>query len=834
MKLILFSVAIQLTFSIALRAQNFGGPNDRGMFLGERPMPNAPLTHTRPPFLKSEETLAQTWDATIAGYGNNPDGMTVNCFAEDSDNLYVGGDFLFFDTSETQFIAHYNRKTGIWDGLDGGFDNNLYALALHNGKLYAAGAFNYAGSNNTAVNHVAMWDGTSWHDLGGGMNASVYTLAFVGDTLYAGGAFTEAGGITADFLAYWDGANWWEAALGTSYPVSSLYATHDSLFVGGDFNYVGSELQNTGILARGTAMLRNGSWSSLGSGYYCSCIAFFKNKLWAAGGYYLNDGTFAGQLAAFDGAVWSTFSSDTLVGTNSTGDINALVPMGDTLVALGNFSSIAGLTSNGIAMFSNGSWSSPGNLYGEGFSAIRFDNKLYVGGRFTKAGSTNVESFATYSNGAWGTLPSPESSNVGWQSDEVVAIATTSRYVIIGGNFETIAGIPCNHVAAFDKKIGAWITLGPGVDGDVRSLAIKGDTLVVGGSFNHAGSIVCQHLAMCNLITKQWYPMGSGAHRYVGAIAVHADTIFAPVFYTYDGTYAYDYIGQWDGSNWNMFGNGLRVGYINALAWQGSTLFAGGTFARSDEQTVLNGVAQIQEGNSWGSLNSGVNSYVYALAVSGDSLFVGGGFTLADGQVDSALAVWNGSSWNPIGAAGFDGPVYALAGDGKGGVYAGGNFSEVAQVGRGRLVHWNGKTYGTVAAGVDNTVSSLATDSVALYVGGWLTTAGSNQTESLHFAALDGAGVDAVNAPAPIPASLAIYPNPAVNISAVSFTLPKASQVRLELFNAIGTKISTLADVYFSSGDHEFSIGAKGLTPGIYFLRLTENGRSEMQNFVVE
>ena len=43
--------------------------------------------------------------------------MTVNCFAEDSDNLYIGGDFRAFDTVSAQFIVQYNRKTGIWSAL---------------------------------------------------------------------------------------------------------------------------------------------------------------------------------------------------------------------------------------------------------------------------------------------------------------------------------------------------------------------------------------------------------------------------------------------------------------------------------------------------------------------------------------------------------------------------------------------------------------------------------------------------------------------------------------------------------------------------------------------
>ena len=111
-----------------------GGSSGGGMM--HRPIPNAPLqANLKPPFLKGDQALAETWSSTIAALGNNPDGMAVNCFAEDSDNLYIGGDFLQFDTVQTQFIVQYNRKTGVWSNLGGGFDNNVYSLAVHKGIL---------------------------------------------------------------------------------------------------------------------------------------------------------------------------------------------------------------------------------------------------------------------------------------------------------------------------------------------------------------------------------------------------------------------------------------------------------------------------------------------------------------------------------------------------------------------------------------------------------------------------------------------------------------------------------------------------------------------------
>ncbi len=822
--------------NIAVAQQpGLGGVGSSGGGTMHRPTPN--VTRAHPSFIKGEQSLAETWDATIAGYGNAPDGMTVNCFAEDSDNLYIGGDFLSFDTVASQFIVQYNRKTGVWSSLAGGFNNEVYSLAVHNDTLYAAGSFGETHDGSGSLNYIAMWDGTSWQSVGGGMNDVVNSIAFIGDTLYAGGAFSVAGGVTANNLAYWDGQTWNEAFGGTSYPVNCLFSTHDSLFVGGNFNYVGSGTSNTGQLALGTAMLQNGTWTTFAGGAYCSTIAVFDGELWAAGDFYglPQDGPLVNDIAYWDGTGWNAVSGDTSVGTDGTGPVNQLLVVGDTLLALGQFGSMAGVHATGIAMFKNGTWSQvAGGLYGYGKSAIPFDGKLFVGGRFTKAGTVNAMSIASLSKGTWDSAASIAPILAGWASAQVRAIATTNRYVFIGGAFTTIAGKICNHVAAYDKQRGIWTTLGDGVDGDVYSLAVSGDNLFVGGFFNQAGTIRAVNIAEYNIATAQWSAMGTGARRSVSAIAVDASgAVYAPIYNppATVGSY-YDFLGVWNGTSWSQFGNGLSSGYIQALTWQGSTLFAAGSFSTADDGTKVNGVAQLQN-DFWGGLSNGLNDYAYALAVSGDSLYVGGVFTQADGQPATSLAVWNGNDWNPIGT-GFNNGVYALTSDGNGGVYVGGQFTTVAGISRGDLVHWNGSAFGSVSSGVNNTVSALATDASALYAGGWFDEAGSTKITSLHFGALNGAGVSAVALSAQIQPSLSIYPNPASASSNVSLVLSKPADIRLELFNTLGEKIDMIAGGHYEMGTQNFSLDTRTLSSGIYFLRLTGEGTITTEDFVIE
>ncbi len=807
-------------------------------------MPNAPnAPRAIPPFLKGDQTLAETWSSTIAAYGNNPDGMTINCFAEDSDNLYIGGDFRTFDTVVAGYIVQYNRKTGQWISMDTGFDNDVYSLAIHNGVLYAAGDFYQTYSGGTTLNYIAEWNGTSWLSVGGGMNGEVTSIAFVGDTLYAGGGFSLAGSATVNNLAYWDGQNWYEAFGGTTGEVLTLLATHDSLFVGGGFTYVDRPNSSApGIVADGVALLQNGNWITYGNGFVANSVTFYHDTLWA-GGSNFGDGyndTIVNQMVFWNGSVWQAVVVDTNVGTNGTGEIDQLITVGDTLIALGAFSSIGGAQANGIAMYHNGTWSSlAGGLYGYGLAAIPFNGQLYVGGRYTQAGKTPAMGIASLSNGTWTSHASLKYTNVGWQTDQVNAIATTSNEVFIGGDFVTIAGRICNHVAAYDKLENKWLVLDSGVDGNVSSLAVLNDTLYVGGSFNHAGYISARHIAKYNIATGKWSAMGNGSVRAPNAIATDGQFVYAAIYnplVTKTKTF-YDYIGRWDGTQWNPFGNGLNAGYIEALAWQDSILYAAGSFVQTDSGNEVNYVAHIQSGGSWENLNDGLNRAGFALAVSGDSLYVGGAFTQADGQTCSSLAVWNNANqeWNPIGGSEFNGYVYSLAADGNGGVYAGGYFNEVDQAVGNNLVQWNGSSFVTVGSGVNNEVESLATDETALYAGGWFQTADNAMVRSLHFGALAGAGASSVSISSlPDVTSLSIYPNPASSSATISMGLAKAGNIRIEIFNALGVRVALVADGNYQTGQQEFTVDAGKLVSGIYFLRLTNDGVTSTENFVVE
>lgn len=65
------------------------------------------------------------------------------------------------------------------------------------------------------------------------------------------------------------------------------------------------------------------------------------------------------------------------------------------------------------------------------------------------------------------------------------------------------------------------------------------------------------------------------------------------------------------------------------------------------------------------------------------------------------------------------------------------------------------------------------------------------------------------------------YPNPFNPSTRIQFSLPKASNVTLKVFNMLGQEVATLVSGSLSAGDHDVTFNAKNLASGLYFYRLT-------------
>ena len=158
-----------------------------------------------------------------------------------------------------------------------GVDGTVYALAVYDSNLIAAGGFTTAGG--VSANYIAAWDGTSWSALAKGMNSFVRALTVHNSRLIAGGDFTTAGGVTVKYIASWDGTSWSALGTGMSRTVRALTVYNNQLVAGGQFTAAG------GVSARRIASWDGTSWSALGTGMSStvSALTVYNNQLITGG-----------------------------------------------------------------------------------------------------------------------------------------------------------------------------------------------------------------------------------------------------------------------------------------------------------------------------------------------------------------------------------------------------------------------------------------------------------------------------------------------------------------------------------------------------------------------
>ena len=153
------------------------------------------------------------------------------------------------------------------------------------------------------------------------------------------------------------------------------------------------------------------------------------------------------------------------------------------------------------------------------------------------------------------------------------------------------------------------------------------------------------------------------------------------------------------------------------------------------------------EGN-WENLGEGVpmsfNGSIYTVVEINGSIIVGGSFTnLADNPEMDYIAKWDGVNWSPLGNDGLgngslNNSVNALAVDGNGNLYVGGDFTDIKDNGivlseADYVAKWDGTNWSTLGnngagnGALSSSVNALAVDGNGnLYVGGWFTNVNNN------------------------------------------------------------------------------------------------------------
>jgi len=77
------------------------------------------------------------------------------------------------------------------------------------------------------------------------------------------------------------------------------------------------------------------------------------------------------------------------------------------------------------------------------------------------------------------------------------------------------------------------------------------------------------------------------------------------------------------------------------------------------------------------------------------------------------------------------------------------------------------------------------------------------------------------------------YPNPFNPSTAIQFSVPEQSFVKLEVFNTLGEKVSTLVSEELNAGNYKYEWNAEGLPSGINFYKLSAGNFTETKKMIL-
>jgi hypothetical protein len=295
--------------------------------------------------------------------------------------------------------------------------------------------------------------------------------------------------------------------------------------------------------------------------------------------------------------------------------------------------SLVGLT-NSHSLAQCDSWHSIGSGLGNPPTTVVRDLAVYDG-ELIAAGSFNtvVDYIGRWDDriGQWQTIG-------GGTNDSINTIAVYGSELIAAGWFTSAGGQNANRIARWNGS--TWQPLGMGMSGPVFGLGVFEGNLVAGGWFTFAGGVIVNGIARWN--GSIWQPMGDLDDETLHDFAVYDGMLYALGSY---GAY------RWNGASWELLSPG-GGGSVNCLTVYRGSLVFGGAFLGMGGQISKRVIQWNGLTDDWDPLGQGIDgefSHVDSLTIHNGDLIAGGVFASAGGQPASAIARWNGVSWEPLG-----------------------------------------------------------------------------------------------------------------------------------------------------------------------------------------
>lgn len=303
-----------------------------------------------------------------------------------------------------------------------------------------------------------------------------------------------------------------------------------------------------------------------------------------------DNGTYSKDIAAYSYSMDNWIALDSgLLGPNRTNDLCENVTLyKNTLIATGAFLTAGGVldTVNCIAQLDsiNGEWHGLGSGFSNpdtdrnlfSYIARQWGDDLYVGGDFRTAGGNECHYIAKWNDSAWSDL------DVG-TNYEVWALAVYDDALFVGGTFSRAgsSNLVCNNIAKWNGT--SWEQAG-NIWGWVAVLYVYNNELYAGGVFDSADGHICNGFAKYDTTTNSWVNVGTGTDglgKTVRAMTEYNGNLYITgSFYYMNGVPCYD-LCRFDGTDFCAISNGIEE-LGRSLTVYNNGLYVGGNFYSAD------------------------------------------------------------------------------------------------------------------------------------------------------------------------------------------------------------------------------------------------------------
>jgi hypothetical protein len=323
------------------------------------------------------------------------------------------------------------------------------------------------------------------------------------------------------------------------------------------------------------------------------------------------------------------------------------------LFVSGKFVEVSGKSIKGIARWNGFMWDSVGigldrldtiNQFGGfAYDMVRFNNKLLISGNFISVGNIAARYIGTWDGNSWDTLSiQPNVSGSG--ASYIGPLCTFNNELYVGGEFDTIAGIPAHCIAKWTGN--AWSSL------DFPILSPNHTTINAVCEFNgkiYAGGLIYSgavdtigHIMQYD--GNSWSTVGGGIKgsgvTSIGCMSVYNNELYVGGYFSKSAGNAGNNIQKWNGTSWSDVGDGTDIpnGNIRRLVVWNNKLYAVGVFETAGD--VPASKIAVWDGIKWCGLGSTFDNSISAAAIFHDSLYVAGGFWTIDGDTMNYISKW--------------------------------------------------------------------------------------------------------------------------------------------------------------------------------------------------